>query len=148
MSDADALQNLWSSVGGNRGEPVPEADPEELKAIWQRTRDLQARHPHRQSGGRAFAQNVAADFEAMKACCKPGANAQAVLYRSILIWAAIRFAPGLFAPWVKDEQVSDAVFRTTATIPMKWVGPPPQEDLPYDVEEFFRRLREGSAQNN
>jgi hypothetical protein len=46
-----------------------------------------------------------------------------------------------------DEQVSDVVFRTTATIPMKWVGLPPQEDLPYDVEEFFRRLREGSAQN-
>ena len=51
------------------------------------------------------------------------------------------------APWVKDEEVSDAVFRTMATIPMEWVGHTDREGLPFDVEEFFRRLREDGVQN-
>ena len=124
--------------GGNPGEPVPEVDPEDLKAIWQLSRDVQARHP---------GQNVATSLELGKAICKPGANVQAVSYRSTMIWVLSQFAQGLLAPWVKDDQFSDAVFRTMATIPMEWIGTTPREDLPFDVEEFFRRLREGGVQN-
>jgi hypothetical protein len=51
------------------------------------------------------------------------------------------------APWVKDEEVSDAVFRTMATIPMEWVGHTDRDGLPFDVEEFFRQLREDGVQN-
>ena len=126
------------SFGGNPGEPVPEVDAEDLKTIWQEACDLQARHP---------GQNVAIGFELMKAICKPGANAQAVFYRSSMIWVLNQFAQEQLAPWVKDEQVSDAVFRTMATIPMEWIGRTEREGLPFDVEEFFRRLREGSVQN-
>ncbi|QNI33097.1 hypothetical protein H7849_03720 [Alloacidobacterium dinghuense] len=57
------------------------------------------------------------------------------------------FAQEQLAPWIKDEEVSDAVFRTMATIPMEWIGHTEREDLPFDVEEFFRRLREGGVQN-
>ena len=41
------------------------------------------------------------------------------------------------APWVKDEEVSDAVFRTMATIPMEWVGHTDRDGLPFDVEEVL-----------
>ena len=60
-----------------------------------------------------------------------------------MIWALNRSVQERLATWVKDEEVSDAVFRTMATIPMEWIGHTEREGLPYDVEEFFRRLREG-----
>ena len=133
---ADALGNP-PPFGGNPGEPVPEVDADDLKAFWQRTRDLQAKHP---------GQHVSIGFEE-KAICKPGANAQAIWYRSSMIWVLNQFAREQFAPWMRDEEVSDVVLRTIATIPMEWIGHTEREGLPFDVEEFFRRLREGSAQN-
>ena len=133
----DALRNP-PSFGGSAGEPVPEVDPQDLKTIWHEGRDLQARHP---------GQNVATGVDLMKAICKPGANVQAVWYRSSMIWVLNQFAQGQLAPWVKDEQVSDAVFQTMAKLPMEWVGHAERKGLPFDVEEFFLRLREGSVQN-
>ena len=122
------------SFGGIKGEPVPEVDPEDLKAVWQEARDLQARYP---------GKRVAIGFELMKAVCKPGANTQAVFYRSSMIWLLEEFAQEQVAPWFKDEQVSDAVFRTMAAIPMEWIGHTKREGLPFDVGDFFHRLREG-----
>jgi hypothetical protein len=69
-------------------------------------------------------------------------NGYAVWYRSSMISVLNKVAQGQLAPWVKDEEVSDAVFRTMATIPMEWVGHTEREGLPFDVEEFFSRLRE------
>ena len=77
----------------------------------------------------------------MKAIYKPGSNVQAIWYRSTMIWALNRSVQERLATWVKDEEVSDAVFRTMATIPMEWIGHTEREGLPYDVEESFRRLR-------
>jgi len=34
--------------GGNPGEPVPQADPEDLKALWRVQRDVEVRHPGQQ----------------------------------------------------------------------------------------------------
>ncbi len=84
----------------------------------------------------------------MKATFKPGANLPAVWYRSGMIQVVNQVAQEQLAPWGKDEEVSDAVFRTMATIPMEWVGHTDQEGLPFDVEEFFRRLREDGVQNS
>jgi hypothetical protein len=134
---SDALGNP-PSFGGNPGEPVPEVDSEDLKTVWQQERDFQARHP---------GQNVATGLELVKAICKPGANVQAVGYRSMMMWVLDRFAQEQLAPWVKDEQFLDAVFRTMATIPMEWVAQTPREGFPFDIEEFFHRLTEGGVQN-
>jgi len=120
--------------GGKPGERVPEVDPEDLKTIWQEGRDLQARHP---------GQHVAISLEVMKAVCQPGADVQAVFYRSSMIFMLNQFAREQLAPWVKDEQVSDAIFRTMATIPMEWIGHTEGEGFPFDAEDFFRRLKEG-----
>jgi hypothetical protein len=87
-------------------------------------------------------------FGVLEAICKPGANVEAVYYRSSMIWLLKLIAQEQLASWVNDEQVSDAVFRTMATIAMGWVGHTPREGLPFDVEEFFRREREGGVQND
>lgn len=123
--------------GGNPGEPVAVVDPDDLKTFWQETRLLQARPP---------GQHVSICFDA-SAMCKPGANLEAVWYRSGMIWALNQAAQEQLAPWIKDEEVSNAVFRTIATIPMEWIGHNEREGLPFDVEEFFRRLSEGGVQN-
>ena len=122
------------SFGGNPGESVPAVDPQDLKSLWRQARDLQASHPGPPG------QQVATGFDVIKAMCGPEANAQAVWFRSSMVWVLSQIAQGQLAPWVKDEQVSDAVFQTMATIPMEWIGPGRQKGLPFDVEEFFRRL--------
>ena len=48
------------------------------------------------------------------------------------------------SPWMKDGEPVEAVFRTIATIPMERMGPTPRKGLPFDVEEFFRRLEAGT----
>jgi hypothetical protein len=129
---SDALPRLF---GGNPGEHVPEVDPEDVKNFWQTARDLEASHVGR-SG-----QPVGIDVGFMAAICKPGTNVEAVWYRSSMIWMLNQTAQEQLTPWVKDEQVSDAVFQTMATIPMEWVGVGrAREVLPFDVEEFFRRI--------
>lgn len=132
MTDTPGNPRLF---GGNPGEPVPEVDPQDLKTLWHLGRDLRARFPTGQH---------AIGFDLKKAICKPGANVQAASYRLSIIWGALDyFAQEQLAPWVKDDQVSDAVFQTMATIPIEWVGPGRQKGLPFDVAEFFRRLSEG-----
>jgi hypothetical protein len=134
---SDALK-IHVHSEANREKPVPEVDPEDLKTFWHMARDLQARRT---------GQHVALGFEAMKAVCKPGANAQAVWYRSSMICVLNQFAQDQLSSWVKDGEMSDVVFRTMATIPMEWIGHTERQGLPFDVEGFFRDLREGGAQN-
>jgi hypothetical protein len=132
---SDALGNP-PPFGGNPGEPVAKVDPDDLKTLWQEISNLQARDPG----------HVTVGFEA-KALAKPRANAEAVWYRSMMIRLLNEFAHEQLAPWIKDEEVSDPVFRTMATIPMEWIGSTEREGLPFDVEEFFDRLSAGGVQN-
>lgn len=134
---SDALTNL--PFGGNPGEPVAEVDPDDLKTFWQETCSLYARAP---------GQSVGMTSEVIKTFCKPGVNPEAVWYRSTMIWVLNRFAHDQFAPWVNNEEFADAVFRTMAAIPMEWIGHSDREGLPFDVEEFFRRLTDGSMQSS
>jgi hypothetical protein len=132
-------QNATTSVprfGENPGEPVLEVDPEDLRSVWRETRDLQARHP---------GQNVAIDAEVIKPICKPTTNADAGWYRMSMLWLLDLVAPERISSWMKEGEPSDIVFRTIATIPMVWIGHTEREGLPFDVEEFFRRLMEGGV---
>jgi hypothetical protein len=65
-----------------------------------------------------------------------------------MIWVLMQIAQEQLAPWIKGEEVSDIVFRTMATIPMEWIGATERQGLPFDVDELFRRLREGAVQNS
>src|SRR5581483_7529130 len=118
--------------GGEAGEPVPEVDPDDVKAIWQIGAEMEARHP----GARAVGVDV------MKRACKPGANIEATWYRSSAIWMLTHIAQQQLAPWVSEGKVADPVFRTVASIPMQWMGSEVRQGPPFDVEEFLHRLNE------
>ena len=97
-----------SDALANPGDPVAEVDPVDLKTFWHEIRNLPATHP---------GQHVSIGFEA-KIISKPGANPHAIWYRSMMIRVLNQFfAHEQLAPWIKDEEVSDAVFRAMATIP-------------------------------
>ena len=127
---------------GTPGEPVVEVEPDELKTMWQRMRELQARYAGEQPGLRAVSIGLQPT-----ATGKLDARSGAIWFRSTMISVLHRVAQEQMAPWMKNEQVSDDVFRTIAKIPMEWIGHTPREGLPFDVEEFFRRLREGGVPN-
>lgn len=118
--------------GGEAGESVPEVDPDDLKAIWQIGEELQANHSAAKAVG----------VEVMKQACKPGANIEATWYRSSVIWVLTQVAQQQLAPWLRDGKVVDPVFRVMASIPMEWVGSEVKQGLPFNVEEFLRRLNE------
>src|SRR5215471_12356302 len=68
--------------GGKPGEPVPEVDADDLKAVWELYRDVKARHP---------GHDAAIGMSAVVASCKPGADAQAAAYRVGQLWFASQF---------------------------------------------------------
>jgi len=78
----------------------------------------------------------------MKNVCKPGADVQAVWYRMSLVWVLSQVAREQLAAWTKEGELDDAVYRTIAKIPMEWIGNNEREGLPFDVEDFFRRLNQ------
>jgi hypothetical protein len=116
--------------GGQPGEPVPEVDPQDLKATWEFHQKLQGEHPGEQ---------VATGVGVAQAICKPGADIRAVGYRSTTIWIMSRFAPEQIAPFMKDGQPTDAVFRAAAKVPLEWMGAGiVRQGPPFDVKEFLR----------
>lgn len=132
---SDDPENPLSFLG-KPGESVAEVDPDDLKTFWQETRNLQAKV--------VPGQHISFSPTSIT---KTGTNACAVWYRTSMIFVLSRVAQEQLSPWIKDEEVSDAVFRTMATIPMEWIGHVDRAGLPFDVEEFFRRLRKAGLQN-
>lgn len=122
--------------GGKSGDPVPEAEPDDVKAVWQIGQDEERKNPQHRATGFAVYEQV----------CKPGANTEAVWYRSSMIWLLRQMAQEQLAPWTKEGQFDDAIFRVAATISMEWmeIGVS-RQGLPFDVDEFFWRLSEGQA---
>lgn len=118
--------------GGEAGESVPEVDPDDLKAIWQISEELRAKHPGAKAVG----------VEVMKQVCKPGANIEATWYRSTAIWMLTHVAQQQLTPWLREGEVADLVFRTVASIPMQWLGSEVRQGSPFDMGEFLRRLNE------
>jgi hypothetical protein len=113
--------------GGQPGEPVPEVDPEDLKALWREQQELQARHP-----GAAIGMTVAEQI------CKPGADIQALGYRTGMLWLLGQIAPERFSLFTKDGQPIDAAFRAAAKVPVEWIGEAITRQTPFDVDEFLR----------
>jgi hypothetical protein len=106
------------------GEAVPKVEPVDLKAFWQAKQKL---------GG------INADIA--KKVCKPGADLGALDFRADMIWLINETEKERIAPWMKDGQPDDAVFRVAAKIPMNGMGVgTPHQSFPFDVDEFFRRL--------
>jgi hypothetical protein len=64
MEDAEALAKLHAIVSGAPGEPVPQVDPEDVKAVWKLGQEVKKDHP---GGG------VAIGMAIFEHTCKPGA---------------------------------------------------------------------------
>jgi len=125
------------SFSGNPGEHVPQVDPDDLKAIWELGREVERDHPE---------GNGAIGLGLLKHACKPGADIEAVTYRGSMLGILDMVAQEQLAPWKKEGLLDDSVFHTAATIPLEWMGVGiVRQGLPFDVNEFFRRLREDYA---
>jgi len=107
-------------------------DPEDLKAIWRLHREIAIQHP---------GQSVGIDHTVIVGRCKPGADVNAVAYRTSMLQLLQHVAQGSLAPWTKNTELNDPVFRVAAEIPMDWIGTEQHKGLPFDVEELLRRLR-------
>jgi hypothetical protein len=116
--------------GGQPGEPVPAVDPEDIKASWEFQQERQAEHPGEQ---------IAVAASLAQSICKPGADIQAVGYRSMMIWMMTQVAREQIAPFLKDGQPTDALFHAAAKVPLEWmeVGIV-QNGPPFDLNEFLR----------
>jgi hypothetical protein len=126
------MAELPPHLRGAPGAPVPAVDPEDLKAIWRLHREIASQRP---------GESVGIDNTVMVGRCKPGADVHALAYRTSMLQVLQRVARDSLAPWTKNTELDDAVFRVAADIPMEWIGTEERNRLPFDVEELLRRLR-------
>ena len=115
--------------GGEPGEPVPEVDAEDVKAVWKIQSDLQARHPGEQ---------VATGMGLLQAACKPGANIEAISYRASQLFLMSFYAPEHLEKMTANGQPSDSVFSAVAKMPMEWMGVGiVRQGPPFNFDEFL-----------
>jgi hypothetical protein len=113
------------------GDPVPEVNPDDLKAFW---------HEVHRFGAGSLGQTVGFTTEYIERICTPGTDGRAAWLRASVILALQKIAPERLAPWTKGQEVEDVVFGTMATIPMTWIRNAGQP-ITWDVEDFFRSLQ-------
>jgi hypothetical protein len=121
------------SIIGRLGEPVPEVDPQDLKAAWK---------------ARAAAGDKTVGLGVFAQACKQGADLQAISYRNLLLGGFIHMVQmSLAPPWIKEGQPDDVVFKEAAQIPMTFVigGSSPQGQRPVDFDDLLRRITATSA---
>lgn len=129
MDEAEFLTSFW----GKAGEPVPQVDSSDMKALWNLGEDTKKRHP---KGGVAIGVNL------MESLCKPGANVGVTNYRALMIGILQRIAPEMMDPLIADKL--DAVLAVASEIPMEWIGEGGRSGLPFDPDDFVRRVREAA----
>jgi hypothetical protein len=129
MEEQERLRELFGY--GRAGEPVPEVDAADIKAVLEIGQDMERRHPGGQYAvGRAVYENA----------CKPGAIIQAVLFRASRVDMLRLVAPAVLDPLIQDKL--DAVCTTAAQIPMRWAGATVHHGWTFDPNDFLRRVRE------
>ena len=130
MEEQERLRELFGF--GRAGEPVPQVDPEDVKAVWEVGQESVKENPQ---------GNVAIGAEIFRRACKPGANVPAVTYRTGQIGILRLIQPDVMDPLIQEKP--KAVFRAAAEIPMEWIGVGiVRHGLPFDPDDFVRRVRE------
>ncbi len=124
MNDAEIMELFKPPLG-----PVPAVDPEKVKAAWEWQMQMERDHP-----GKLCAV-AGAGYS------KPDASVRAIGYRATILWIVYHATPEAFAPWTKRDQLDEAVFHAIAEVPMEWIDGP-REGLPFDFEDFMRRVNE------
>jgi hypothetical protein len=122
-------RRMWEQQAGD----VPAVKPDDLKNVWRLFGDMKARNAGAAGDG------------VYKSFCSPGADALSVWNRTSMLALTIKMRPDLLAPWIRDGQPDDAVFEVAATFPMEKMRTGiVREGLPFDVEEFVKRIGGGS----
>jgi hypothetical protein len=119
--------------GGKAGEPVPQVDPSDMKALWALGEDTRKKHPE---GGIAIGLNL------MQAYYRPGANVMAISYRANMIGVLQHIAPDVMDPLMKDKL--DTVLMAASEIPMEWIGGVVRDGWPFNPDDFVRRVNEAA----
>jgi hypothetical protein len=122
-------ENTEPKFFGEAGGPVPEVDPEDLKAVWQLFKESRI-GPTRATG-----------MELIRAVCKTGTNVEAVSYRAMMLSMLIRHSKDELATWLEQDEPTDPIFIAAAQTPMDCLGVGiVHQGLPFDFEEFKRRV--------
>lgn len=130
MEEQERIRKMFGI--GRAGEPVPQVDPEDVKAVWEIGQESVKENPQ---------GNVAIGLEIFRRACKPGANVPAVTYRTQQIGMLQLIRPDVVDPLLQAKP--EAVFRAAAEIPMEWLGVGiVRHGLPFDPDDFVRRVRE------
>jgi hypothetical protein len=130
--DLEQLRELFGY--GRAGDPVPQVDPSDMKALWKLGEDVRKSNPD--AGG------IAITVDVMGAYCKPGANVGAIRYRARIIGMLQQILPEVMDPLIKDKL--DAVLVAASEIPMIWIGNTVHHGWTFDPDEFIRRVREAA----
>jgi hypothetical protein len=115
---------------GKLGDPVPVVDALDLEAMWQIGQDIRTRHPGELVG-------VSAGF--YERACQPGADVRALRFRAMMIEMLIRREHQELT--LEDDALRAKVFEVASRIPMTWIGFGRIDALPFDTEEFVRKVR-------
>lgn len=131
MEEQERLSELFGY--GRAGEPVPQVDPSDLKALWALGEETGKTHPE---GGTIIGMSIMQDL------CKPGANLTAVNYRANKIEMLRHILPAIMEPLIQDKL--DAVLKAASEIPMVWIGATVYHGWTFDPDDFLRRVREAA----
>lgn len=119
--------------GKKAGEPVPQVDPGDIKAVWDVLDDVARRHPGEQVG-------IEKGF--FERACKPGADIDAVLYRAGMLRIFLKHGDENLIPWMDNGEPCEALWGAVAQIPMDWIGVDvDHEGFSFGVDDLLRRLQ-------
>jgi hypothetical protein len=131
MEEQERLRELFGY--GRAGEPVPQVDPSDMKALWALYEDSRKRHPE---GGVMIGRRL------MQALCKPGADVTAISYRATKLELLRHILPDIMEPLIQEKL--DGVLKAVSEIPMKWIGAKVHHGWTFDPEDFLHRVREAA----
>ena len=127
------MEDYAPRFGGEPGTPVPVVDPEDLRTLWEYLEDVVKTHP-----------NTAIGTDIYRAICKPGADVEAVCYRSQMLWLVTSRAKEEVASFSKE-----AVYRAMASVRMEWMAPGVvRQGPPFDWGQFLQLCTSGNLHGN
>ena len=118
---------------GKAGEPVPEVDFADMKAMWAYIQDLKQRHPE---GSVAIGEGI------WRRGCSSDADIRAVSYRL----GALGLLEMLLQPAYSGGQWSEAALKAASKMELTWMQMGTVYNaLPFDVVAFLAQARAEAA---
>ena len=113
------------------GTPLPPVSVDDMKRVWHMVDAVKPEVV--EQGAEAGARSVGIHARLIAERCEPGANVQAVFFRTTLL--RYLYETGLLDEWREGDGLSDSVFQVSANFPMEF------GDRGFDSAAFVSRLR-------